>query len=362
MFPATDVASAAIFGVLLHLGYFIHGEHHMQSPTIFRAVFLAPLIVFLIHLKLSSFSWSYAAIASLYDTAACYGALLLSMTIYRAFFHRTKNFPGPKLAGVTKLYHMFNVAPKSDQYRWLESMRQQYGDFVRTGNLPTRNVPFTIANKLSGPNEISIFTPDAVAVVYGPGSKCIRSDFYDMTKPLTSVVACRKPIDHSVQRKYWDMGFSVKGTFNHPSLQCQCTAINRILMKYIALKDYERRVYSYARTFVQDLEQNVNKPIAINVPIQCFVFDVMGNVIFGQHWNVIQTKEKSKFHEIIAIHTEAIGTLGPLTPVPWMFRILFSIQALLDGWRTFRAWAVDECNAMVQVSLQAYFQLNQLVY
>jgi len=62
-----------------------------------------------------------------------------------------------------------------------------------------------------GPNEVSIFTPEAVAVVYGPKSKCTRSDFYDMTKPLTSVVACRSPNDHAIQRKYWDMGFSTKG-------------------------------------------------------------------------------------------------------------------------------------------------------
>lgn len=185
----------------------------MQSPTIFRLVFLAPLIVFSIHLTLSSFGWSHAANATLWDTTACYGALLVSMTIYRAFFHRTRKFPGPKLAGVTKLYHMFNVARKSDQYRWLESMHQQYGDFVRTGTPRIIELNFWIILIFLGPNEISIFTPDAVGVVYGPGSKCIRSDFYDMTKPLTSVVACRPPIHHSVQRKYWDMGFSVKGTF-----------------------------------------------------------------------------------------------------------------------------------------------------
>jgi len=121
-------------------------------------------------------------------------------------------------------------------------------------------------------------------------------------------------------------------------------------------------VYNYARTFTQDLELSVNKPISINVPIQHFAFDVMGNVIFGQHWNIINTKEKSKFHDIIAIHTEAIGTLGPLTPVPWMFRILFSIQALLDGWRTFRAWAVKECNSMVEVSLRTPCGSLKLVY
>ncbi|KAH8594186.1 cytochrome P450 [Bisporella sp. PMI_857] len=320
MFPATEVATSAICGVLLHLGYFIHGEHHMQSPTIFRMVLLAPVAVFIVHLKLSKFDLGSAAIASAWDVTACSGSLLASMVIYRSFFHRTRNFPGPKLAGVSKLYHMFNVAPKSDQFRWLELMHQRYGDFVRTG-----------------PNEISIFTPEAVTIVYGPKSRCIRSDFYDMTKPLTSVVACRSLSDHSVQRKYWDMGFSSK-----------------------ALKDYEKRVYGYARTLAQDLEMNVNKPIAINSPIEHFVFDVMGNVIFGQDWNLIKTK-KGKYHDIIANHTQAIGTLGPLTPVPWMFRILFSIHALLDGWRTFRAWAIDECNTMVESKSDQFCVFSELV-
>ena len=131
--PIVELASLGLLGVLLHLGYFIHGEHHMQSPRTFRILFLTPLIIFCTQLKFSYFNWGSAVIASLCDTTACYGALITSMTIYRVFFHRTRNFPGPKLASVTKLYHMFNVAPKSDQYRWLESMHRQYGDFVRTG-------------------------------------------------------------------------------------------------------------------------------------------------------------------------------------------------------------------------------------
>jgi len=75
----------------------------------------------------------------------------------------------------------------------------------------------------------------------------------------------------------------------------------------------------------------------------------MGNIVFGQEWDLLRRKE-GKFHDVIAIHTQAIGTLGPLTPAPWIFCILFSIQALLDGWRVFRARAVSECDIMVAVS------------
>lgn len=125
--------AAALCGISLHLGHFIHGEHHMQSVTIFRLALATPIAVFLACLKMSGFNLRAASVTSATILCAFAGSLLASITIYRSLFQRTRKFPGPKLAGITKLYHMWNVMWKSNQYQWLETMHQRYGDFVRTG-------------------------------------------------------------------------------------------------------------------------------------------------------------------------------------------------------------------------------------
>ena len=62
-----------------------------------------------------------------------------------------------------------------------------------------------------GPNEITIFTPEGVAEIYGPDSKCSKAAWYDMMLPLVSMVTTRSKTIHDARRRVWDMGFSVKG-------------------------------------------------------------------------------------------------------------------------------------------------------
>ena len=52
--------------------------------------------------------------------------------MYRLFFHRVKGIPGPLLARITKLYHVY-YALDTKQYLWLDGLNRRYGDFVRTG-------------------------------------------------------------------------------------------------------------------------------------------------------------------------------------------------------------------------------------
>lgn len=116
-----------------------------------------------------------------------------------------------------------------------------------------------------------------------------------------------------------------------------------------ALKDYEGRVYSHARELAHELEAHVNTPIIMNAWAEQFTFQVMGDIIFGQQWHLLKDK-KGRYHDVIALHAKAIGTLGPMTPVPWLFRVIFSIPTVQEGWRFFRSWAVEECDKMVDVS------------
>jgi hypothetical protein len=61
--------------------------------------------------------------------------LFSSITIYRIFFHQLKRFPGPRLASLTKLWHVWKCRD-SRGHLVLQAWYEEYGEFVRTGKNP----------------------------------------------------------------------------------------------------------------------------------------------------------------------------------------------------------------------------------
>ena len=129
---ALKVFLSACLGVFSHLGFFIHGEHHLHSVKImniyiglFVTTYCAETLrepdkFWKAQLNASVFVFSYAS------------ALFCSMFIYRMFLHPLHNFPGPKLAKVSKLWNVLKTLD-STNFRLMEDMHRIYGDFVRTG-------------------------------------------------------------------------------------------------------------------------------------------------------------------------------------------------------------------------------------
>lgn len=124
--------TAAIAGVVSHLTYFIHGEHHNQSPLYFKLLLAGIALIFA-----SEFLLGVGTImGSVANTACIVSAYLVplytSMLIYRIFFHPLRKFPGPFMYKVTKLWHVLKLI-KRNNCHVLEDLHQQYGEFVRTG-------------------------------------------------------------------------------------------------------------------------------------------------------------------------------------------------------------------------------------
>ena len=67
-----------------------------------------------------------------------------------------------------------------------------------------------------GPNEVTLFTTSAFHQIYGPESRCERNAYYDLIKPLLSLLTRDRGV-HAQWRKAWDMAFSVKGTYTTPN-------------------------------------------------------------------------------------------------------------------------------------------------
>lgn len=129
LFPVYGAAA----GFLSHWTYFIHGEHHVQAPILLRISLSLPVVVFGGLWHFTNRDWVSAVGITVQLLGSYYAALWTSILTYRIFFHRLNKFPGPFMFKVSKLWHVFKLAPKSDNYLQLDELHKRYGDFVRTG-------------------------------------------------------------------------------------------------------------------------------------------------------------------------------------------------------------------------------------
>jgi hypothetical protein len=123
---------AVFAGVGSHLGFFIHGEWHNHTPQIaVTHLFMCGLTFYLLTHVSPTFFSAYTELLSL---AILYLlGLFTSMTIYRLYFHATARFPGPKLAALSKFWHVYQIGD-SRNFAFQQKLHQKYGTFVRTGD------------------------------------------------------------------------------------------------------------------------------------------------------------------------------------------------------------------------------------
>ena len=132
----TKLCVAAAAGLLSHLLIFIHNEHHIRAPQIFRFYLLLSLLLFLAEAKIWPLHHpTQAARASALIVLSYSASLLASILVYRIFFHKLRRFPGPFGARVSKFWHVSRLFGQPN-FKLLDELHQQYGDFVRTGGHP----------------------------------------------------------------------------------------------------------------------------------------------------------------------------------------------------------------------------------
>lgn len=188
----------ALAGALSHWLYFIHGEHHRQATLYFGLSVSIPLAIILFETCVSAVpvSTRQAFMNAFMLELIFLTSLFLSILIYRLYVHPLRHFPGPKTMALSKWGHVFR-SRKLDNHHQMDRLRREYGDFVRTG-----------------PNELTIFKPEAYTALHGSQSKCTKAAWYDVLKPNDSMHSTRMKSAHGLQKKAWDLAFSAKGKSN----------------------------------------------------------------------------------------------------------------------------------------------------
>ncbi|KAJ5305867.1 cytochrome P450 [Penicillium antarcticum] len=301
MLPPEAVAVAA--GILAHQLIFIHGEWHLKGPRVVVLHIAIATSLYSASLFLCPDSRKNNVNRVTYSVICYYLSLPSSIGVYRIFFHRLKQFPGPKLAALTKLWHVWKCRD-SRGHLVLQSWYEQYGEFVRTG-----------------PGEITIFHSEAYEAMDGVQNRNTRSDWYDLLHPRMSSIFTRDKNLHNERRKMWEQPLSTK-----------------------SLQQYHRRVIEKVHTLENFISAEDSKPVLVNDLMYFFAFDSMGDFAFSEDFGMMRTKQ---WHTSIAMLRSALTLLGPFSPAIWIPRLAF---AFIPGVWKVRHWfhmleLCDECMA-----------------
>ena len=186
-----SVGLSALAGVISHMVYFVRGEHHLYATSYIGIAAVSLITVFQLHLHTMPPQQAFIrtrAIAAVYVVA-----LSISIIIYRMCFHPLRHFPGPRRMRISKIGHAFS-SRRLDNHHQMDQLHQEYGDFVRTG-----------------PNELTISSPEAYHALHGPQSICTKAAWYDILKPSNSLHSTRIKAIHDNRRRVWEQAFSTKG-------------------------------------------------------------------------------------------------------------------------------------------------------
>ncbi|KAL4862395.1 hypothetical protein BDV12DRAFT_45537 [Aspergillus spectabilis] len=293
----TLLALATISGVTTHLALYRHGEWDVRAPKIAATYILLLLAAVTTDLmqepsEAQATKPQFAALkAVLCHITGIYGSIL----IYRALFHRLSRFPGPFLAGLSNIYVTALSARKLHLYEEVEKLHKQYGDYVRLG-----------------PTELSITDPTAVQALYSSEAKVSKGPWYTILEPRVSLQTERDKKEHTRRRKVWDQGFSSR-----------------------ALRDYEPRVSHYTNQLIDAIDRNLGSPIDVSRWFNYYSFDVMGDLAFGESFNMLVDGKDAYILKQLHADMKMIGLFSHLT---WLFPFFKRIPGVNADYLKFWKW------------------------
>ncbi|KAF3386264.1 hypothetical protein F1880_001608 [Penicillium rolfsii] len=305
--PHVMLAISALSGIATHITIFRHGEWDVQAPKIvlsYLTLFIGAIVLdFAAKAQYVNFAGPYPWLVKgvWCHILGIYG----SMMIYRAFFHRLSQFPGPFLARLSNFYVTSLSARKLHLYEETEKLHGIYGDYVRLG-----------------PTELSITDPNAVKALYSSQAKVSKGPWYTILEPRVSLQQERNKQEHARRRKAWDQAFSAR-----------------------ALRDYEPRVSHYTSQLIDAIEKHLGSSMDISRWFNYYSFDVMGDLSFGESFNMLVDGKDAYILKQLHADMKGIGLFSHLT---WLFPFVKRIPGLNREYLKLWTWVGERVNGRIR--------------
>ncbi|KAH7063540.1 pisatin demethylase [Macrophomina phaseolina] len=214
-----------------------------------------------------------------------YLSFKLIQRIHASLLGPLRHVPGPWLSRYTKLWEVAAVW-RGDFEKQNIDLHKRHGKIVRLA-----------------PNKYSIDDPEAIRIIYGHGTKFVKTDFYSTFRApeVTNLFAELDIKEHSGQRRRIASLYSMTNLLSYEGFIDKCTAI---------LND----------KFTQFSQKG--KKVSIVDFLQFYAFDVIGAITAGNPFGLMSAEKD--FDSIIhAIHRSLVysGLVGLVPEIhPWLLR------------------------------------------
>ncbi|CZT20252.1 related to pisatin demethylase cytochrome P450 [Ramularia collo-cygni] len=230
------------------------------------------------------------------------GSLLLfwiGVRVQRLYRHDLRNIPGPFLAKISGLYRLSMVGGGKGpaEYR---KLHQQYGPIVRVG-----------------PNHVAVSDPAAIPVIYGLGSKYMKTEFYKTMVPSYDGVAI-------------DSMFTARDPAIHKALKTPVAS----LFAMSNMHNYEPYVDECTQLFVDAMRDLEGQTVDLAIWLQWYAFDVIAGLTFQRRFGFLeQRKDVNNMIKQLDEGLDAVKVLGqyPVLDTP-IKAVLRQLQPLLGGY------------------------------
>ncbi|KAL3485692.1 cytochrome P450 [Aspergillus germanicus] len=286
--PST-YAGTALSGVFSHVAYFNKGEHHLYAPLYVKLFFTTLVGATAALSYIHEVAWTTALSTASKLIGSYLSGVYGSLLVYRLFLHPLNEFPGSFNARISYLWLALQI--RNNLHVKLVELHQKYGSFVRIGS-----------------SDLSVLSPKAIEIVYGPNSRCIKGPIYDMTWPSISLQLIRDPETHHARRRIWSHAFSDK-----------------------LIRGYEQRVREYRQQLVDHFTEMEGQPINVRKWFNLYSFDVMGDLSFGQGFGSIERKEYHWAIQLLNATTDFVGLFLPA----WTSLLLARIPGAMGDFEKF---------------------------
>lgn len=291
-------------GALCYICHFNRGEHHLHGVSYLKAHTLAFVGFATLFYRLGLSPVDALRQTCFYD-ALFFAGLYASLFFYRAFLNPLNVFPGPWTARITSIDLPLRIRDNK-LYKTLEQLHGKHGHFVRVGT-----------------GEVSITHPNAVQEIFGGDSKCLKSPWYDISRPQDSLLLRRSHAGHNELRRIWSPAFSTK-----------------------AVRGYETRIQPYRNKLMAGLDAYDGKSLDVDHWLALYAWDVMGDLTFGHSFGMLDTKEQ---HWAIKTLNKGMSVIGTHLPM-WVFRVMVAIPGGQEDFKVMLKYTQEEMLSRWNVS------------
>ncbi|VUC24617.1 unnamed protein product [Clonostachys rosea] len=272
-------------GIVAHVFFFRKGEWDLYTTHLILCFLSAQIAcgayIFVRNGVTATHAWMLTNTISFHFLFGVFA----SMMTYRTAFHRLNRFPGPMAARFSNIYLTWLSTKGFRRHEEIMRLHKEYGDIVRTG-----------------PSELSIVDPLLFRSIHSQSSGFTKGPWYNLMRPAVSLHMIRDHNEHGHRRKIWDKGFSSK-----------------------ALREYEPRVAYYTQQLLKQIASREGQPVNISTLFNFFSFDVMGDLAFGQSFDMLTD---GTAHEYMKSARDDMLTATAFSHLVWILPLLKSIPGL----------------------------------